>query len=646
MKKTPLWSPSKKRIEQSNLTAYMRFLKEKFYLDFNEYSSLYNWSVNDLSSFWQSIWQYAGVIHSSSYGKVLVGSDIPTARWFEGTRLNFAENLLRHKGEKIAITYQNEDGGRSTFTYQELQHRVAGLAHALRKLGIKKGDRIAAFITNRPEAIIGMLATSSIGAIWSSCSPDFGFEGVLDRFGQIEPKVLIAINGYQYNGKPIHLNDTLIKLGKSISSLEKIVVIEPLGDYPMDPSKKMTRWEDFISEQPDELRFEQLPFDHPLYIMYSSGTTGKPKCIVHGAGGSLLQHFKELSLHTDLKPEDIITYYTTCGWMMWNWLVSSLYIGATIYLFDGSPSYPDLGVLFRAIEKEKVNIFGTSPKFLSACESSGLVPQKDFDLSSLKTILSTGSPLTDHHFDFVYQDIKPDVQLASISGGTDIISCFMLGNPIGPVFKNELQCRGLGMKVETYNDEGQPITDEVGELVCSAPFPSRPIQFWNDPQGEKYRKAYFDQYPGVWRHGDYVKITPEGGCIVYGRSDATLNAGGIRIGTAEIYEPVESLPQIKDSIVIGKRVGDDTIIVLFVVLNEGYKLSPDLEQKIKSTLREKRTPRHVPAEIHQVSEIPRTISGKKVELAVTRLIHGEAITNKEALANPETLEEFIQTPAS
>ena len=631
----PIWSPSQDRIERSNLTWYERFLNKKYGLKFENYEELHAWSVAEINQFWGSIWSYADIRNSQPFDHVHLGHDIRTAQWFPGARLNFAENLLRFEGDQSAIICQSENGGRVSISYKELKVKIASVAAYLRSLGVQSGGRVAAYISNRPEAIIGMLATASIGAIWSSCSPDFGFEGVMDRFEQIQPRVLIAIGEYQYNGKKIDCSETVRQLADSIDSIEKVFLIDGQADHP-----KFISWTEVESSPSGELGYEQLPFDHPLYILYSSGTTGKPKCIVHGAGGTLLQHFKELGLHTDLKEGDVFTYYTTCGWMMWNWMVSSLILGCTIYLYDGSPGYPDLGALFRAIENEKIKVFGTSPKFLSSCEKEGLKPEKEFDLSSLQTILSTGAPLTNRNFEYVYQSIKTDVHLASISGGTDIVSCFMLGNPNLPVYSGELQCRGLGMKVETFDEAGNPVLDEIGELVCTAPFPSRPIQFWNDEDGEKYQNAYFDHFDGVWRHGDFVRINERGGCVIYGRSDATLNRGGVRIGTAEIYGPLESMEEVVDSLVVGIEEEEDIKVFLFVVLQKGRQLDEDLKQQIRTTLRKEKSPRHVPDEIHQISAVPRTISGKKVELAVKKTLKGEPITNKEALVNPETLEEF------
>ena len=635
--KRPVWIPDSQRIEASNMKRFMAFLRKEKDLTFEAYHQLEQWSVRDISGFWQYAAEFLGIQFSHPPHSILEGRRIQTAKWFPGATLNFAEHLLRKRDESTAIAFWSENQPVIRLSYEELFHKVQGFAHGLKALGVTKGDRVAAFISNRPEAIIGMLATSSIGAIWSSCSPDFGFQGVLDRFGQIKPKVLIAVDGYSYNGTFFDTTETLYKVMDSIPEIEKLIVISSGAPFQ---HPKSVPWDQFLCKTPSPLAFEQVPFDHPLYIMYSSGTTGKPKCMVHGTGGTLLQHLKELVLHTNLKSTDSITYFTTCGWMMWNWLVSSLCVGAKVVLFDGSPSYPDLSILFEMIEKERITIFGTSPKFLSACESHGLVPAKNHDMDTLQTILSTGSPLSDANFDYVYHKVKADVQLASISGGTDIISCFMLGNPLLPVYKGEIQCRGLGMKVETFNEAGQPVLNTIGELVCTAPFPSRPVFFWQDPEGHLYEQAYFSHFEGVWRHGDYVLINDHGGCIVFGRSDATLNPGGVRIGTAEIYGPVEAIPGILDSIVVGKKESLDTKIVLFVVLKPGMKLDDAMTATIRNVLKKERSPRHVPAEIHQVPDIPRTISGKKVELAVTKVIHGEPVDNKDALKNPETLRFF------
>ncbi len=618
----------------------MQFASRKAQREFLSYDELYTWSTDNIAGFWQTLWDYFEIIHSRRHDSVLDGKDIRTARWFEGAQLNFAENLLRYRDEHLAIIHQTEFTGPTSITYRDLYKQVARCASGLRDLNIGPGDRVAAFLPNSAFAIIAMLATTSLGAIWSSCSPDFGFQGVLDRFGQIKPKVIFTTDGYQYGGKQYDCLATVRQLASSVSSIEQIVGIPYLPESKLERSDKFMLWEDLLANDSKDIEFAQLPFDHPVYIMYSSGTTGVPKCMVHGAGGTLLQHLKELSLHTDLKRNDVITYYTTCGWMMWNWLVSSLAIGATVYLYDGSPAYPDMNTLYAAVDDCQISVLGTSPGFLSSCENAGLKPKKTHSLTSLRTVLSTGAPLSDSNFQYVYNNIKSDLQLSSISGGTDIISCFMLGNPILPVYSGEIQCRGLGMKVETYDDTGRAVIDTVGELVCTAPFPSRPVMFWNDPDGKKYSAAYFEHFPGVWRHGDYIRINDRGGVIVYGRSDATLNRGGVRIGTAEIYAPVEAMDEIEDSIVVGQQAGSDIRIVLFVVLAQGHELDDNLKNRIKDRIRKMETPRHVPDIIIAVRDIPRTLNGKKVEMAVTRLIHHQKVTNIEALANPESLAEF------
>ncbi len=673
--KSPLWTPSPERVAQSNLTRFMGRFGESAGQRFGSYDDLWQYSVDHIEDFWRAVWDASGIIHSQPYDCVVEGAEIHRTTWFPGARLNFAENLLRFRDNHTAIIAEAETGVIASPTYAELHDQVARCAHGLRALGVREGDRVAAFIPNIPEAVIAMLATTSLGAIWSSCSPDFGLQGVLDRFGQIEPKVLFTADSYHYNGHRIDCLDKVAHIARSIPAIEHIVVVSrsdseertsgradnktgQLGSLEPDslqaefpdrqPSTtlRMTGdastlpWASLLNNTATEIEFAQLPFDHPVYIMYSSGTTGVPKCMVHGAGGTLLQHYKEHALHTDLRRDDVITYYTTCGWMMWNWLVSALQIGATMYIYDGSPSHPTLDRLWRAVERHKITVFGTSPKFLSACETPGLTPRTKFDLSSLRTILSTGSPLSEKNFAWVYQNIGADLQLASISGGTDIISCFMLGCPILPVYPGEIQCRGLGMKVATFDDSGRSVTGQVGELVCTERFPSRPVFFWNDPDGRKYHDAYFDHYPGVWRHGDYIEITETGGIIVYGRSDATLNPGGVRIGTAEIYTPVEALPEIVDSIVVGQQWRNDVRIILFVQLAPGLTLTDSLKEKIRAAIRSRQTPRHVPAKIIAVDRIPHTINGKKVELAVTRVIHGKDVPNRDALADPSALDPF------
>ena len=613
--------------------------------DFKNYDELYEWSITDIASFWELIWKISGTIHSAPYDSVLTNPVMPGAIWFDGAKLNFARNLLRFRDDGLAIVAWGEDRRPMRMTYAQLYRQVAACADGLKKLGVTAGDRVAGILPNTPEAVIAMLATTSLGALWSSCSPDFGVYGVIGRFGQIEPKVLISADGYRYGGKVFDCVDRVREMIVRIPSIERVVIIPHVADGREAFVPKSMAWSALLESEAAEIEFVDLPFNHPVYIMYSSGTTGAPKCIVHGAGGTLLQHYKELVLHTDLCREDVICYYTTCGWMMWNWLVSSLQVGATVFLYDGSPSYPTIDTLWRAIDSERISIFGTSPKFLSACQQAGLKPKQQFDLNTLRTILSTGSPLSAENFFWVYGNVKIDVQLSSISGGTDIISCFMLGNPLLPVRSEEIQCRGLGMKVETYDPAGRSILNEVGELVCTAPFPSMPVGFWNDPDGAKYRAAYYEDFPGVWKHGDFIRITDEGGVVVYGRSDATLNPGGVRIGTAEIYSPVEAMDEIADSLVIGQQWNNDIRVVLFVVLKPGLALDDPLRDKIKQTILSATTPRHVPEIILQVDEIPRTINGKKVEVAVTRLIHGKEVPNRDALANPAALDQFVGIPA-
>ena len=509
--KKPIWTPSAERIHNSNMSAFMRYAEKILHKPINNYTELYDWSVKDIREFWKSIWITAGIIHSKKHDSILSGEEMLSSKWFEGAELNFAENLLKFRDQHTAVISSREDKPAIRVSYEELYGYVASFAEGLKELGVKKGDRVAGFISNIPEAIIGMLASTSIGAIWSSASPDFGLQGILDRFSQIKPKILLAVERYQYNGKMVDCREKIEKIKENIPEIEKVIIVSQFYDFHSKEKKSVikntVRFSELIDYETEDIKFEQVPFDHPVYIMYSSGTTDIPKCIVHGGGGTLLQHFKELSLHTNLTRHDIITYYTTCGWMMWNWLVSSLNIGATIFLYDGSPVYPNTDILWEKIEEERITIFGTSPKFLSICQKSNLVPKEKFNLSELKTILSTGSPLSEENFKYVYSSIKDDIQLSSISGGTDIISCFMLGNPILPVYAGELQCRGLGMKVQAYNDKGESVIEEKGELVCIKPFPSMPVYFWNDPEKEKYKSAYFDYFGGVWRHGDFIKIT-------------------------------------------------------------------------------------------------------------------------------------------
>jgi len=636
----PIWRPTPQRITQSNLARYQRFLRDRYYLEFYDYQALYQWSVHNVTLFWQSIWEFAEIAHSRGYERINEGEQMWGNRWFVGAKLNFAENLLRRRDEATAIIHWNEAGKKGRISFAELYRQVAGCAAALRRQGVGPGDRVTAFVTNIPEAVIMMLAATSLGAIWSSCSPDFGQQGVLDRFRQIEPKVLLAVDGYRYHGKTIDRSEVLEQIVEHLPSLERVVLLPQTGGTGSLCGGKITVWDDFVDREAREIEFAQLDFDQPVYILYSSGTTGIPKCIVHGAGGTLLQHFKEHALHCDLQRGDVISYFTTCGWMMWNWLVSALQQGAAIFLYDGSPAQPNLEVLWDAIDAEKISIFGTSPKFLQACEQVKLTPRATHRLDSLRAILSTGSPLPESSFDWVYQNVKADLQLSSISGGTDIVSCFMLGAPVLPVYRGEIQTRGLGMKVECFNDAGRAVIDEVGELVCTAPFPSRPVYFWNDHDGGKYRAAYYEHFPGIWRHGDFIKITRHGGVVVYGRSDATLNRAGVRIGTAEIYNPVEAMAEIEDSLVVEHKVDDESEIVLFVVPATGHELTVELIARIKQTIRTEESPRHVPDRILAVRAVPRTISGKKVELAVQKILAGQPVTNRDALANWEVLAEY------
>ena len=566
---------------------------------------------------------------------------MPGARWFEGAELNYAENMLRYRDDRVAIHFWGEDQIRRQLSYRELYFQVEKVAHALRESGVVEGDRVAAFMPNMPETIIAMLAAVSIGAIWSSSSPDFGIKGVLDRFTQIEPKVIFAADGYFYGGKRFDSLEKLKGILSELTSVEKVVVTNYTQVADLSAVPNAVAWEEFTAVDPDELTFAQLPFAHPLYIMYSSGTTGLPKSIVHSAGGTLIQHLKELRLHGDLSQDDTIFYFTTCGWMMWNWLVSSFAAGATVVLYDGNPFYPDAKALWNMTDELGISVFGTSAKYLDALENFGAKPRESHHLTRLRAILSTGSPLSNESFEFVYRDIKEDVLLGSIAGGTDLISCFALANPTLPVYRGELQCRGLGMAVEAFDDDGRPVTDTQGELVCTRAFPSMPIYFWNDPDGQKYFDAYFADYPGVWRHGDYIVLSEHGGVTMYGRSDATLNPGGVRIGTSEIYSVVENLPQVADSLVVGQKWEDDERVILFVKLNPEENLDDALINAIRTAIRSSCSPRHVPAKIMETADVPYTINGKKVEIAVKKIIHGENVSNRSALANPESLDLYL-----
>jgi len=645
MKKIALWSPTSEQVENANMTKFINFINLKYSIKLKDYDELYNWSVTYIANFWDAIWTFMDVIYSKEPKNTLTQfknsdpKDIRNYTWFSGAKFNYAENLLRFNDEETALIYCPENRDPKYISYEELYGTTAKLAHALTKSGVKQYDRIAALISNNPEAVAGMLASSSIGAIWSSTSPDFGVQGVFDRFSQIEPKILFAVDGYHYNGKVFNIMDTVVEIAERIPDIEKIIIINQIG-AKIPKNDKFISWDKFIKNDASEIKFEQLDFDHPLYIMYSSGTTGVPKCIVHGQGGTLLQHMKELVLHTNLTDLDVISYYTTCGWMMWNWLVSSLSVGASVVLIDGSPSYPNINRLWDLIDELNISVFGTSPKFLASCRKEGIIPADSNSLESLNIMLSTGSPLSDEDFRWVYKNVKGDLQLSSISGGTDIISCFMLGNPTLPVYSEEIQSRGLGMKVESWNEQEQSVVEEKGELVCTAPFPSMPVYFWNDTDDEKYHEAYFEHYPGVWRHGDFIRITERGGVVVYGRSDSTLNPGGVRIGTSEIYRVVESINEIKDSIVVGLDKNNDIEILLFVVLNDGDSINDDLINSINNKIKKELTPRHLPKRIFQINEVPVTLNGKKVELAVLKTIKGDEVNNKAALANPDSLKQF------
>ena len=651
----PVWTPGPARVARANLTRFIERVRgtASGAEQVSDLATLYDWSVAHPEAFWPAVWEFCGVVAEQRPGhapwdQVGVGLDrmappdpVLGPRWFPGVRLNFAENLLRYDDERDALVFWNEEGRQAAVSYRALRRRVARVAAALAADGVGAGDRVAGYLPNMPEAVIAMLAAASLGAVWSSCSPDFGANGVYDRFGQIGPRVLIVADGYRYAGKRIDILPRVREIRDRIPAIERLVLVPYADPSPaLDGLPGAVLWDEWVADAPDRpLGFASLPFDHPLYIMYSSGTTGLPKCMVHGAGGTLLQHLKELVLHTDLRREDRIFYFTTCGWMMWNWLVSSLAVGATVVLFDGAAlSPPD--ILWTMAEQERVTIFGTSAKYLAMAQKEGLHPGRSRELDSLRAILSTGSPLAPASYDYVYRDVKADLHLASVSGGTDIISCFALGDPTGPVWRGELQTRGLGMAVEVFDDAGRPVREEDGELVCTRPFPSMPVAFWDDPDGAKYRGAYFEHYPGVWRHGDWARLTRHDGLVILGRSDATLNPGGVRIGTAEIYRQVEQLPEILESLVVGQDWDGDVRIVLFVRLRSGHNLDPGLEERIRGRIRQHASPHHVPKRIVQVADIPRTISGKITELAVREVIHGRPVRNADALANPEALELF------
>ena len=639
---TILWKPSKDQINSSQLEAFRLQVNSRFNLKIENYSELHSWSISNINDFWKAIWGFMAIKCSSNYNQVVDDENkMPGAKWFDGLLFNFAENLLRIKSDKAAIIFQSENADSKIISYNELYDEVEKVASTLRKMGIKNGDRIVGIMPNLAETVIAMLATTSIGAIWSSCSPDFGTQGILDRFTQINPKIIFASDGYFYKGKSFDSLNKLKNLLNQLPSVRKVIITPFVRENPdISSINNSLVWNDFIDPKPNPIIFEQVPFDHPLYIMYSSGTTGKPKSIVHGAGGTLIQHLKELRLHTDININDTVFYFTTCGWMMWNWLVSNLAIGSTILLYDGSPFHPDRNSMWDMIDNYKVSHFGTSPKFLETCRDTKLSPIKTHSLKSLKSILSTGSPLVEECFEYVYKHIKKNIQLSSISGGTDIISCFALGNPILPVINGEIQCLGLGMDVAAFNKNGEDLVNKKGELVCKKAFPSMPVYFWNDKNGKKFFDAYFNKFKNVWHHGDFIEINNYGGVKIFGRSDATLNPGGIRIGTAEIYRVVDRFDAVNDSLVIGQSINDDERVILFIIISNGYKFSNKLVHDIKKTIFKECSPRHVPEIILEAKDIPYTINGKKVEIAVKKVINGENVENKDALKNPEALDLF------
>ncbi len=643
-----LWQPSPERVANTQLAAFQTHLRDSGFDVGSDYASLHAWSLAHSDEFWRQIWQYCDV--QGAMGADLLADDdrMPGAQFFPQAMLNFAENLLGGDDEQAAIIFRREDGLRIEWTYAELRSQVARLQAAMVRVGIGRGDCVAGFLPNIPHAVAGMLAAASLGAIWSSCSPDFGVPGVVDRFGQIQPKMLLAADGYVYKGRNFDTRDKLTGILQQVDSVKTVVVVPFVDEAAATEAAAAVEggftWDQFLASSDavlDPIPFEPVPFNHPLYVMYSSGTTGKPKCIVHGHGGTLLQHLKEHRLHTDLRKGERLFYFTTTGWMMWNWLVTALAGGTTIVLFDGNPFHPGPETLWKLVDEERVDVFGTSAKFIDACKKAGYLPGEELPLQRLRAILSTGSPLVPESFDYVYEHVKKDLQLSSISGGTDIVSCFVLGCPVLPVRRGEITAAGLGMAVEVWNDEGQAVINEPGELVCTQPFPSMPVGFWNDEDGSRYRAAYFDHYPNIWRHGDWVEFSEFGGMTVYGRSDATLNPGGVRIGTAEIYRQVEQFEEILEAIVVGQDTGDgDQRVVLFVVMAGDAQLNDELVQQVRTRIRANATPRHVPAVIHAVADIPRTRSGKISEIAVRDVLHGRKVKNTEALANPETLDYF------
>jgi len=645
---TLLWEPSEELKENANISRYMRWLEDEKGLSFDDYGELWEWSVVEIEEFWASIWEYFEVEASRPYEKVLTEREMSGARWFEGTELNYAEHVFRRaRPEEPAVLHQSEIRPLGKVTWQELEGKVASLAAGLKELGVARGDTVGAYVPNVPEALVSFLACASLGAIWSSCSPDFGVESVVDRLAQIEPRVLFAIDGYRYGGKDHDRIETLARLQEEIPSLEKTVLLPYLEEEP-DTSglENVVLWDELLSgHEGAELRFEQVPFDHPLWVLYSSGTTGLPKAIVQGHGGILLEHLKKLYLHVDLGPEDKFFWFTTTGWMMWNLLVSGLLCGSTVLLYDGNPGYPDLNVLWEFAEGTGMTSFGTSAGYITSCMKAGIEPGRDFDLSALKSIGSTGSPLPPEGFDWVYKNVKEDVWLFSMSGGTDLCTAFVGGCPLLPVRSGELQCRSLGAKVEAYDEKGNSLLDEVGELVIAEPMPSMPLYLWSDPEGERYRESYFDKYPGVWKHGDWIKIKPNGGAVIYGRSDAVINRGGVRMGTSELYRAVDKVEEVQDSLAVDVQKDGDEHISLFVVLKEGAELDEDLKDRIKKSIGDTTSPRHVPDEVLSVPDVPYTLNGKKLEVPVKKILSGtppEEAASKDSLRNPDSLDTFVE----
>ncbi|MDF3063431.1 MAG: acetoacetyl-CoA synthetase [Microvirga sp.] len=642
----PLWQPSPEQVAATNIARFMERVGERTGAELTDYPGLHRWSIENRDAFWSAVWDEFGVIGEKG-GRVLVEDRMPGAKFFPDARLNFAENLLRRSDEGEAIVFHGEDKIETRLTFAELHALVSRLQQWLSSQGVTVGSRVAAMMPNMAETVAAMLATAALGATWSSCSPDFGVRGVLDRFGQIEPTVLIACDGYWYAGKRIEVADKLEEVVPALAGVKSTLIVPYLGiaeDVAGRLPNAVSLPKALAPFRAKPVSFERLPFNHPLYILYSSGTTGVPKCIVHGAGGTLLQHLKEHRLQSDVRPGDRVFYFTTCGWMMWNWLVSALASEATLLLFDGSPFHPDPSVLFDYAERERMTLFGTSAKYIDACKKEGLRPRDTHDLSTVRLMTSTGSPLAAESFDYVYEAVKPDIHLASISGGTDIVSCFVLGDPTSPVWRGEIQAPGLGLAVDVWSEAGRPVRQEKGELVCTRAFPSMPVMFWNDPNGKKYRAAYFERFPGVWHHGDFAEWTAHGGLVIHGRSDATLNPGGVRIGTAEIYAQVEQIPEVVEALAIGQDWDNDVRVVLFVRLRDGATLDDKLTRAIKTKIRTGASPRHVPARVVQVADIPRTKSGKITELAVRDIVHGREVKNVEALANPEALALYRDLP--